>query len=69
MEIGYDTKDRNEKHYRRFIEKALEKSEYVDESPFDEIAIKRGAQVDDDKLFSKIFGKQKENDVHGSEVK
>lgn len=40
----------------------------MDETPFDEITIKRGARVDDDKMFSKVFGRKKENDVHESEV-
>lgn len=40
------------------LDTPLEKTEYLDSTPFDEIPIKRGSAVDDESIFSKVFGKK-----------
>lgn len=68
MELGFDAKDRLEKHYRYVLDKPLEETDFIDRSPFDEIDIKRGSQVDDDKIFSRIFKAKKDKQPEEAEV-
>mgnify|MGYP007082198481 FL=1 len=70
LELGHDSKERKEKHYRYYLDKPLEDTDILNKTPFDEIPIKRGSAVDDDSLFAKIFGKNRADDenVRESEV-
>jgi len=56
LALGYNKKDKtSQKHYRYYIDKELEKSDLIDESPFDTIPIYRGKKASDESFFSKYF--------------
>ena len=61
MSLGYNRKDEFFKHYRYCIDRELERTNFIDESPFSEIPIYRGSRVIEDSFLNKIFGK-KESD-------
>jgi len=54
--LGYNKKDNSlQKHYRYLVDKELEKSDLIDESPFLSIPIYRGKKASDESFFSKFF--------------
>mmetsp|Transcript_32447 Transcript_32447/g.29255 ORF Transcript_32447/g.29255 Transcript_32447/m.29255 type:complete len:412 (-) Transcript_32447:1072-2307(-) len=64
IELGYESKTdlTIRRHYRYFLDKPLEHSPYVSESPFVQIPIFRGSKVDDDSgFFAKLFGMSEES--------
>mmetsp|Transcript_26559 Transcript_26559/g.23541 ORF Transcript_26559/g.23541 Transcript_26559/m.23541 type:complete len:243 (-) Transcript_26559:906-1634(-) len=63
MALGYNKGDKKNKHYRYCLQEGLEETRYLDESPFDEIAIYRGKKLEDNSFsFSKLFKKKGESD-------
>lgn len=58
MELGHNNKDRTcKKHYRYLFDKELEKTDFMDASPFFEIPIHRGRRVTEESFFANLFEK------------
>ena len=53
--MGYDAKNHHTKHYRKYLKDGIEKSQYMDKSPFDEISIYRGKKVKGDQVINAAF--------------
>ena len=46
------------KHYRFFVDKELEQTEFMDSNTFDEFEIKRGKRIKSDWVFERILGRE-----------
>ena len=64
--LGFATEEKNEKHYRRVIDNALEDSEFMGDDIFFKLDIGRGKKINLEKknLISRIFGSKEEKFRH-----
>ena len=58
MPLGYNRNNQVIKHYRHYINRELERTDYIDERTFSEVPIYRGSRIIDDSFMQKLFGKR-----------